>query len=151
VRQLSILQGYGVAEVDAGCMVSRERDASGRLVFHPREDVEPELDGDELLLTLRGRDGELVVDRWRTGDSAQRCGDGFTLWNHRRLHPVVSAALESWTSADWRRRTGYVRREGEIVWMQLRQGQTPEHEYELEHWDFGRAYGFAWLDKPYWR
>lgn len=151
VPRLAMLQGYGVAEVDAGCMVARARDAGGRLVFHPRRDVTPELDGEELLLTLRGDDGRIVVERWRTGDAAARSGDGWALWNHRRLHPVVHAALESWTPDDWRRRTGYVRREGEIVWIQLRQGHAPEHERELDHWDFGRKHGFSWLDKPYWR
>lgn len=151
VPRLSILQGYGVAEVDAGCMIARARDASGRLVFHPREDVTAELDGDELLLTLRGDDGQIVVDRWRTGDSAERTGDGWALWNHRRLHPAVHAALESWTAADWRRRTGHVHRDGEAVWAQLRQGHTPAHELEIEHWDFGKRFGFSWLNKPYWR
>jgi hypothetical protein len=131
-------------------MISRERDAEGRLVFFPREDVEVELDGEELLLSLRGYNGELVIDRWRTGDRAARSGDGWAVWNHRRLHPSIDAAFESWTHADWHRRTGYVRRDGETLWMQLRQGQTPRHQAELDHWDFGRAYGFSWLDKPCW-
>jgi hypothetical protein len=151
VRTLEFLQGYGVAEVDAGCMMARERDDAGRLIYHPRTDVDVELDGDELLLSLRGPDGERIVDRWRTGDSAERSADGYAIWNHRRCHPDVHAELESWTEADWRRRTGYVRREDQRIWIQLRQGVEPRAELELDYWDFGRAHGFAWLDKPYWR
>lgn len=151
VERLLFLQGYGVAEVDAGCMMGRERDAEDRLIYHPRPDVDVELDGEEILLSLRGPEGERIVDRWRSGDSGARSGEGWVLWNHRRYHPRVEATLESWSPADWTRRTGYVRREGERLWLQLREGQTPTHADELDFWDFGRAHGFAWLDKPYWR
>ena len=153
VRALLVVQGYGVAEVDAGCMMARERDEAGRLIFHGRGDVEVEIDpeGDELLLSLLGPEGERVVDRWRTGDCAEPSAGGYALWNHRRLHPIVHAAMESWTEPDWVRRTGYVRREGERVWIQLREGHAPRSEDELDFWDFGRAHGFSWLSKPYWR
>ena len=151
VERVLFLQGYGVAEVDAGCLMGRERDERGRLIFHPREDVEPELDGDELLLSLRGPTGERIVDRWRTGDRAEPVGDGFALWNHERMHPNVHEALESWTGADWRRRTGYVRREGDELWIQLREGVQPRNSRELDYWGFGQKYGFSWLDKPNWR
>lgn len=151
VRHAEILQGYGVAEVDAGCLMARARDAAGRLVFVPRPDVDVELLGEELLLSLRGPGGERVVDRWRTGDSAAPSGEGFAVWNDRRLHPAVASALEAWSDADWRRRTGYVRRDGDALWIQLRQGEAPAHAGEIDHWDFGRAHGFSWLDKPSWR
>jgi hypothetical protein len=151
VRTWHFLQGYGVAEVDAGCMVGRERDEQGRLIYHPRDDVEPEFHGEELLLTLRGPEGELLVERWRTGDCAERVGGGYAIWNHQRLHPTIHAALEAWTDADWRRRTGYVRREGGAIAIQLRQGQAARDELELDYWDFGRRHGASWLDKPYWR
>lgn len=152
VGRALVVQGYGVAEVDAGCMMARERDEQGRLVYYPRADVEPELDGDRLLLTLRGPEGEAAVERFATGERAQARPDGgWVLWNDERLHPIVGQALESWSDDDWRRRTGYVRREGEVVWIQLREGEAPEHEHELDHWEFGRRHGFSWLDKPYWR
>lgn len=154
VEQVLILQGYGVAEVDAGCMMSCERDAKGRAIYYPRADVEVELagdGGDELVLTLRSSTGEIEVERWHSGDRGERVGDGYVLWNNARLDPSVATALESWTSADWRRRTGYVRREGDVLWMQLRDGELGEREHEVEHWEFGRRFGFAWLDKPNWR
>ena len=150
VQRILIVQGYGVAEVDAGCMMALDRDERGQLIFYPREDVECELDGDQLLLSLRGPDGALVVERWRTGDSAARVADGYALWNHARMHPTVHEALESWTTEDWRRRTGYVRREGDTLWIQLRKEHTPRHEHELDHWDYGRRFDFSWLNKPNW-
>lgn len=152
VERLLMVYGYGAAEVDAGCMMARERDDAGRLIYYPRDDVEPELEGDALRLTLRGPRGEAVVERFATGEHATRVeGGGYVLWNDERLHPVVRRALESWSDDDWRRRTGYVRREGEVVRIQLRPGQSPRDELERDHWDFGREYGFSWLDKPYWR
>ncbi|MCX4246786.1 hypothetical protein [Paraliomyxa miuraensis] len=152
VERVVVLQGYGAAEVDAGCMMARDRDDAGRLVYYPRPDVVPQLDGDRLLLTLRGPDGEPVIERFAPGERAQARPDGgWVLWNDERLHPIVREELESWSEHDWQRRTGYVRREGETVWIQLRRDEQPQHEREIDHWDFGRAHGFSWLDKPYWR
>jgi len=151
VHTLSFIHGYGVAEVDAGCMMARDRDREGRLIFHARDDIEVDLEGQALRLSLLGLGGERIVDRWPTGDRAERSGDGYALWNPRRLHPRVHAALESWAETDWRRRTGYVHREGDRIWIQLRKGHMPRVEDELDFWDFGRVHGFSWLDKPYWR
>jgi hypothetical protein len=151
VRHTALLQSYGVAEVDTGCMISRARDAAGRPIFFPRDDIEVVLDGSELLLNLRGPEGKLVVHRWRTGDSAERTGAGFALWNDRRLHPSIHAAFDSWTDIDWQRRTGYVHRDSKTLWMQLRPGELSRRAGELDHWDFARTYGFSWLDEPSWR
>ncbi len=151
VERFFIVQYFGAAEVDAGVLMARERDADGDLVYHPRPDCEPAVDGEELLLSLRSPDGELLVDRFPTGDLARRSGDGWVIWNPRRLHPDVHRALESWSAADWRRRTGYVRRHDERIWIQLRAGEAPAGEDELEHFDFARRFGFSWLEKPFWR
>lgn len=151
LRRLIVLQYFGAAEVDAGCLMARERNAQGELVYYPREDVEPAVDGEDLLLTLRSATGETVVDRFRTGDLARPCGDGWVVWNPQRLHPKVNEALESWSREDWTRRTGYVQREGEEILVQLRQGESPREETEIEHFEFARRFGFSWLDKPYWR
>ena len=74
--------------------------------------------------------------------------------NPRRLHPEVETALESWSVADWKRRTGYVLR-GETLRIQLREGCGPGDsgpgERELDFYDFGKEYGFSWLNKPCWR
>lgn len=153
VDRLEIVQYYGTAEVDAGCLMARERDAEGELIYYPRGDVEPEVvdDGEELLLTLRSPEGEPIVERYRTGDRAHRKGDGWVIHNPERLHPDIERALESWSEQDWRRRTGYLRRDGAAVRIQLREGEAPREAAELEHFEFARHHGFSWLDKPTWR
>lgn len=150
-RGLLVLQLFGAAEVDAGCLAGRERDADGEVVFHARPDVTPELDGDELLLTIRGPEGAPIVERFRTGDRARRAGEGWVLGNPRRYHPAVAAELESWDADAWRRRTGYVQREDGAIWIQLREGEGPREPREVGHFAFAERFGFSWLRKPVWR
>ncbi len=151
LRQIFIVHYFGAAEVDAGCLTARQRNAEGELIYYPRDDVEPVLDGGDLLLTLRSPDGEPIVERFRTGDRARRHGEGWVIWNPKRLHPAVDDALESWSDADWQRRTGYLRRADEKIRFQLREGETPRQPAELEFFDFARHFGFSWLDKPCWK
>ena len=151
VEECFIVHYFGAAEVDGGVLMARERTAGGELIYYPRPDCRPEVDGEQLLLSLRAPGGELIVDRFPTGDLARRHGDGWVIWNPRRLHPDVQRAMESWSVADWKRRTGYLRREDERIWIQLRTGETPTGGDELEHFDFARRFGFSWLDKPNWR
>jgi len=151
VETFFIVHYFGAAEVDAGVLMARERNAEGELIYHPRPDVELDVDGEDLLLSLRSPGGDLLVERFRTGDRARRCGDGWVISNPRRLHPDVHRAMESWNAADWKRRTGYLRRDDDWIWIQLRAGERPEGDDELEHFDFARRFGFSWLEKPYWR
>lgn len=137
--------------------MARERTLEGEPIYHPRDDVRPEVSGGNLLLTLLGPDVEPIVERFATGDRARPCRGGWVIRNPDRLHPEVEGTLESWGEADWRRRTGYVRREAETTWIQLREGETPRAEEtspgttELAFFDFASRFGFSWLDKPYWR
>lgn len=158
VDRCLIVQYFGAAEVDAGCLMARERDDDGELIYHARDDVALELDGpegDEVSLALRDGDGETLGEPFRTGDRGRvsSSGDGWVIWNDRRFHPDVKRALRSWSEADWKRRTGYVRRDGESLWIQLRAGESadPDAAGELEHHEFARRFGFSWLDKPNWR
>ena len=77
VETLVIVQYFGAAEVDAGCLMARERTDSGGLIYHPREDVEVDVAGEDLLLTLRSHDGGTIIERFPTGDLAHRHGDGW--------------------------------------------------------------------------
>lgn len=131
--------------------MARERTPEGELIYYPRADVEPDLDGEKLLLTLRGSDGGTIIERFETGDLARRCGAGWVIRNPRRLHPEVEALMESWSEDDWQRSTGYVRRTDEKIWIQLRVGETVREDTELEHFDFARRFSSSWLDKPFWR
>jgi len=151
VARFSILHFYGVAEADNRCLMARDRNEVGELIYRPRRDVCPDLEGDALLLRLRRTDGAPASEGIRTGDSGRRSGDGWVIWNHERLHPLVREALESWRHEDWRRRTGYIRREGDEILIQLREGERPRDAAELEHFEFAGLFGFSWLDKPCWR
>ncbi len=153
VDELLIIQYFGAAEVDAGCLVARDRNADGELIYLPRDDVRVEVDGERLLLTLLAPDGTPIIERFATGDLARSCRDGWTIRNPKRLHPRVEAALESWSESDWRRRTGYVRRDGDTIWIQLREGESPriDEPTELGFFEFASRFSFSWLDKPTWR
>lgn len=105
VETLLVVHYFGAAEVDGGCLMARERNARGELVYYPRDDVVVELDGDELLLSLLSPSGRPTSEPFRTGDRANRSGDGWVIHNPERLHPEVRDTLESWNDADWRRRT----------------------------------------------
>jgi hypothetical protein len=150
VQSMHVVQGYGVAEVDSSCMLAVTRDADGNLVYYPRDDVRVDLDGERLLLSLRGPDGDLVMDRFDGGDSARATPDGgYLIWNHERLHPHVLRILESWSPRDWERRTGYLYY-GREIRFQLRKGFEPEIALEAEFHDYMKRYGQQWLFKPEW-
>ena len=148
-KRFGILQGYGVAEVDAGCMVAVERDAQGQLIYYPRDDARVDIDGEKLLLSLSDGQGGWVIERFDTEDCAKPAGEGFVIWNHDRLHPHVLKIMESWSSRDWERRTGYLYF-GRELRFQLRKHVEPESAVEAEHYDYGKRYGQDWLFKPVW-
>lgn len=152
IKTLNVLQGYGVAEVDAGVLVAADRNAKGELVYYRRdENVWVEIQDERLYLWLRdGVTGEWIIQRWETGDYARPEGEGFVLWNaESRMSPAVLKLLESWTPTDWQRRTGFVNL-GTANRFQLRRNVTKQQPQELEHWDYAKQFGFSWLWKPNW-
>jgi hypothetical protein len=151
VDRFEMFHGYGVAEVDAACLLAVERNGLGQLVYEPRSDqVSVELgDENELLLSLRDNDGNWIAERFATGDRGRKVDGGYVIWNDERLDPNVSRLLEGWTPADWQRRTGYLAY-GSTVRLQTRQGVEPASEEECEFFDFARRYGQSWLVKPDW-
>jgi hypothetical protein len=149
------VQFYGVAEVDAACLLGADRSAAREIVYHTRgPEVEVALDGESLLLSLRSPEGEILVDRFATGDQARPEGDGWVIWNEKRVSPTVWAELEAWTPEDWRRRSGYVRSTraggGDGLIIQLREGIEADQPNELEFHEFAGRFGFSWLEKPDW-
>lgn len=150
VVNLDIVHGYGVAEVDAGCLFARERDQHGELVYRRRNDlVEVEIEGTDLLLSLRSPDGSYVMHRFPTGDSGRAVPGGYHVFNPNRMHPNVQKILESWSVEDWIRRTGYLYY-GREVRFQLRKGEEPTGPIECEYHDYEKKYGHYWLFKPDW-
>lgn len=150
-ERVQVVHGYGVAEVDAACLLAKDRNEHGHLCYVPRNDrVEVTFDdGGQLLLSLKDASGAYAQKDFPTGDSGKPDGDGFIIWNHERLHPNVLKILESWKPDDWRRRTGYLYY-GREVRFQLRKGEEPNGAIECEFHEYEKRYGHYWLFKPQW-
>lgn len=151
VDRLKWVQFYGAAEVDAGCMMARDRNEDGELIYYPRKDVSVEIQDGELLLSFHNSTGEKIKADFSTGDHAVPYEDGFLISNNRRLHPTVHRHLSGWSVEEWDRRTGYVQRNGEEIVTQLREGVEPQQANELGHFAYAERFGFSWLNKPNWR
>lgn len=149
---LGFVHGYGAAEVEAGMLLASERNASGQLRYKPRgADIHISTPEGRLHLALQNAQGELLAAPFDSGDSASPDGDAWLITNAgSRLSPLVLAALESWTPEDWARRTGYVKRNGESIAIQLRESATPVADGEQKFFAYAEANGMAWLEKPRW-
>lgn len=157
---LAIAELFGIAEVDAGALIGGSRLDDGRVVFHPRDDIRvSDLDG-FLALSRQQPDGtwsEPVSsdDRYEIVDGGGQT-PGLVILDGTRVAPEVRSALESWDADDWWHRTGYLRRDGERVYAQLRTGRTARSGVsggcvDEDHHDFARETGASYLTKPIWR
>lgn len=151
LQNLNIVHGYGVAEVDAACLLAVNRSPEGHLVYETRgPDVRVTLKGTDLFLSLVDpQTGEARMDEFPTGDSGAPSANGYIIWNNDRLHPNVYKILESWSFEDWQRRTGYLYY-GREIRFQLRKGYEPQGQLEAEFHDYEKKYGHYWLFKPVW-
>lgn len=147
---MTMLHGYGVAEVDAAVLMAATRTPKGELLYERRSpDVVVDFAGDNLLLSLRAPDGTYTIERFPTGDQGRAEGENFLVWNHERLNPQVEMLLEGWSLDDWQRRTGYLHY-GQQLRFQLRKGVEAKSPVEMEFYDYARQYGHDWLFKPEW-
>lgn len=147
---MSMLHGYGVAEVDAAVLLAASRSEKGELLYERRSpDVEVNFTGTNLLLSLKAPDGSYIIERFPTGDQGRAVGENFLVWNPERLNPQVEMLLEGWSVDDWQRRTGYIHY-GQQLRFQLRKGVEAKSPIEMEFYDYARQYGHDWLFKPEW-
>jgi hypothetical protein len=148
----TLLQGYGVAEVEAGMLWGVDYDPQGRVRYLRRgPDIHAEIIQGRLHLALKDTRGELRNPPFDTGDAAEIDGEEIRIRNAgSRLSPEVMAELERWRPGDWQRRTGYLGRGPEGLLFQLREGESPSRPDELGYYLFGDRFGFSWLDKPRW-
>lgn len=149
---LGFVHGYGAAEVEAGMLLASERNAQGQLRYRPRgADIHISTPGGRLHLALQDADGKLRAEPFDSGDCARADGDGWIIENAgSRLSPQVLGALESWSDADWSRRTGYMKRTEAQLLMQLREGVAPLNTEELGFHAYAERFGMVWLEKPKW-
>lgn len=177
--RLSVMQAYGIAELDHTLLAATERDADGRPIYYQIDDeldLSPEGTGqvDESVafasLGYRGKrfpnhdQITAVGSTYRIGGDANRYSDQVLNW------------LESWQLSDWDQFTGYLtgyrsgdeqcvilqRRHcpsvaGSIGTIAYRLSETSLGEIpdgcaisELNHFKYIERYGMSWLEKPKW-
>ncbi len=151
-----VIHGYGMAEVAPACLVGR-RSSSGKINYRlANRHVAVEIHDGRLFLR-RCSDGQPAMDSGdyaRVAPASDWQGPG-EAWHiepsERRIAPMVRMALDSWTAADWDRRTGYVvGRDDGGVWIQLRRGVLSDSADELSFGLFEEQLGGSLLDKPRW-
>ena len=142
---------YGVAEVDAACLAATKRDTDGLLLYFPMgEDIETEIQSGQLLLSLRHSEDQ-PIDRFETGDAFEEHRGALKLLQSNAAEPSALSRLETFTSKDWTRRTGYFAIDAEgLLIDQLRPGIQPASRGELTYHDYCSRIGSSWLDKPRW-
>lgn len=97
---LRVAELYGIAEVDAACLVSVATE--GPPVWYPRRDIDVLID-DAGGLAL-GRAGKAAFRS--TGDRAWLVGEGLRIQSGR-VGASTAAELEGWGEAEWAGGTGY--------------------------------------------
>lgn len=139
---------YGMAELDAACLVAFERDAQGDLKYYPRSpSIDIQINNDHLALRHIQKS-----DQWfDSGDIGEQRENYWVVTpSPKRFHPEIQSAFFSWTLEDWRRRTGFIAPHADGVVFQLREGLEPETDHEIAYFIYAHRYGFSWLNKPAW-
>ncbi len=117
--EIEYLHCYGVAEIGHTCFAAMDRFESA----HPRyrkvaAEVTASVLGTSCQLALRHDNGREIV----TEDFADEInGDWLIQSGHGRMSPQVRDQLESWSSQDWSRRTGYLAEAESVIVCQLRE------------------------------
>ena len=139
---LRVLHSYGVAEVDAACLVGVTRTRDGDVIY---KSVLP-----HVVSSIRA--GRLFLNAVDTGDFAERAADDAFLIRNApdRLGEQTRLLLESWSETEWLRRTGHVGRVGSERVYQLRAGLRDARANERRYFEFQESFRGSWLDKPDW-
>ncbi len=138
---------YGVAEVDAGIFAGVQRNIRGDVLYRLVEQtVTPVIKDGRLAFRFEGNERLFVTD-----DYAELTDDAVVIRNDaNRVAPDVLDVLETWSTDQWSRRTGYLAYANAEYVFQLRENVRAITPDEMEHFDFCRVHGASWLDKPVW-
>ncbi|MCC6221423.1 MAG: hypothetical protein IT291_09315 [Deltaproteobacteria bacterium] len=153
--KMEMLFGYGVAEVEFGCMLGKRDRKSTDVVYRIISDtINLFVEEDSKRLHIKRVDDEAF---FFTGDFAEKIsdsnGDSYILWNDEaRLAKAVKRELETWEESSWMRRTGYLTFNGnnDSFIFQLREGIAPITNAEREYHCYNQQHGASWSDKPVW-
>ncbi len=150
--RLIVLHAYGIAEVDAACLLGMYRAEDGAIQYFPRgNDIRASVVTGELLLSKYMADGTVVIEMFPTGDSAETLSNGaLTITNPSRLSDKTREYMEEWHLKEWQRLTGYMYESPQGVILQLRRGFTPTSDRELPFYRFCELSDMSWLSKPQW-
>ena len=150
--QFQILNYYGVASVDAGLLVSSERDSDQYFLFQPRdENVSCSIQAGNLLISLKDSTGKLILDSFNSGDKACIKDGKIKIIDSNRLSTKIKNMLESFNSDSWSRYSGYMASNPDgAIELQLRKNIKAKKSDEIEYYDFKRKYDMSWLRKPVW-
>lgn len=167
--QLTVLQAYGVAELDHTLMASMDRDAASRPIYH-LVDPRLELDVQEEVCSLKTHihfEGKKTANH----DRIESCGEDYRIHGNASLYCDGALGwLEQWQPNDWRNYTGYLSDRNGAILLQQRRGQTSDDEVAMnclslsalaslprgldcrpvEHYDFMSQDGMSWMEKPSW-
>lgn len=176
---LSVMQAYGIAELDHTLLAAIQRDSKGRPIYHLVDEelafenrMEERSESSNPFVSLRYKGKTLPnQDLIKASGSTYRLRGDPTRYSDR-----VVAWLESWQPCDWERFTGYLMVElaenGRSLVLQRRHRQSVagrigpiENELsevataeipegcvvrEMNHFAFAERFGMSWLEKPVW-
>jgi hypothetical protein len=146
---VTVLQFYGMAEVDSAIFMARSRDGQGTPEYYlATPDVKVKSDTNNRMYLARDTGVELTS--WHdTGDQVRLAGETYFITpSTERASEEVLQELESWTNGDWERRTGFIHYSGGH--LQLRRGCHSREPREVPFWRYAESYGFDWTLKPRW-
>ncbi|WP_063870205.1 hypothetical protein [Novipirellula maiorica] len=146
---IEYLHCYGVAEIGHTCFAAMQRFESGHPRFHKvATEVAASVVGTNCHLALQHENGRGIV----TEDYADQIdGEWLIQSGHARMCPKVRDELESWSSHDWNRRTGYLAADATRTNYQLREWIEPEPgKTELSYFRFWEQHAGSMQCKPKW-
>lgn len=146
---LDIIHCYGVAEIGHTCFAATERGSDGLPLY---------IQADDNVIARIDEAGELVIESRcprvtiATSDHGARIGDRWKITSGReRLSEDVQDLLESWTSGEWRLRSGRLQFIDSGWVFQLREGQAANaSQTSVRYFEFCEMFGVELTSKPNW-
>jgi len=149
--QTMIFHAYGMAEADFACLLGRRIDTTRQEIPYKTITSHVKAECRETILHLIVEE-EHQQQSLYTGDIAWESEGFFYIQNaQNRLSNEIKNHLESWKHPDWQRYTGYLHKEPDNLFLQLREGVPKEEESEVSFFSFCDRYGMDWSEKPTWR
>ena len=144
---LEVLHCYGAAEIGHTCFAAIDRFESGFPRYRKIADHVEMAVSKSGRMVLKSSERQVITE-----DCVENVGDHLLIRNgSARLCAEVLSELESWKSAQWSRRTGYLRASATGSIFQLREWvETQQSTDELRYHEFWQKFGGSPQSKPQW-